>query len=225
MANKLYGILLLILLLSCNSTEMQERERTSFNEDWLFQKTSDTSAFEKDYNDSNWRSMQLPHDWAIEGPFKPEYNLRTGGLPIFGKAWYRKHFKIDTSKKGSVVTLEFDGVMNNSTIYINGKKVYHRPYGYIGFEIDITSYIYFGENNIIAVEVNPEVLSARWYPGAGIYRNVWLEIKNPVHIKHWGTQITTPIITQEKAEVTIETKVLNEQELKGDYQVKTSITI
>jgi beta-galactosidase len=223
MVNKLNGILLLILLLSCNSTEMQERERTSFNEDWLFQKTNDTSAFEKDYYDSNWRSLQLPHDWAIEGPFKPEYNLRTGGLPIFGKAWYRKHFKIDTSKKGSVVTIEFDGVMNNSTIYINGKKVYHRPYGYIGFEIDITSYISFGENNIIAVEVNPEVLSARWYPGAGIYRNVWLEIKNPVHIKHWGTQITTPIITQEKAEVTIETKVLNEQELKGDYQVKTSI--
>jgi beta-galactosidase len=223
MVNKLYGILLLVLLLSCNSKEMQERERTSFNEDWLFQKTNNTSAFEKDYNDSNWRSLQIPHDWAIEGPFKPEYNLRTGGLPIFGKAWYRKHFKIDTSKKGSVVTIEFDGVMNNSTIYINGKKVYHRPYGYIGFEIDITPYISFGEKNIIAVEVNPEVLSARWYPGAGIYRNVWLEIKNPVHIKHWGTQITTPVITQEKAEVTIETKVLNEQELKGDYQVKTSI--
>jgi len=223
MVNKLYVILLLVLLLSCNSKEMQERERTSFNEDWLFQKTNNTSAFEKDYNDSNWRSLQIPHDWAIEGPFKPEYNLRTGGLPIFGKAWYRKHFKIDTSKKGSVVTIEFDGVMNNSTIYINGKKVYHRPYGYIGFEIDITPYISFGEKNIIAVEVNPEVLSARWYPGAGIYRNVWLEIKNPVHIKHWGTQITTPVITQEKAEVTIETKVLNEQELKGDYQVKTSI--
>lgn len=224
MVNKLFGILLLVLLLSCNSIGMQERERTSFNDQWLFQKTDDTSAFEKNYNDSNWRSLQLPHDWAIEGPFKPEYNLRTGGLPIFGKAWYRKHFNIDESKKGSIVTLEFDGIMNNSTIYINNKKVYHRPYGYIGFEIDITPYLNFGEDNIIAVEVNPEVLSARWYPGAGIYRNVWLEIKNPVHIKHWGSHISTPSITKDKAEVTIETIVLSkEDKLKDAYQIQTII--
>ncbi|GAA4809882.1 beta-galactosidase GalB [Litoribaculum gwangyangense] len=223
MVNKSYGILLLILILSCDSIEMQERHRISFNDQWLFQKTDNPSAFKKNFDDSNWRSLELPHDWAIEGPFKPEYNLRTGGLPIFGKAWYRKHFKIDTSKKGSLITLEFDGIMNNSTIYINGNKVYQRPNGYIGYQIDITPYISFGENNLIVVEVNPEVLSARWYPGAGIYRNVWLEIKNQVHIKHWGTHVSTPVITQEKAEVTIETKVLNEQKLKGDYQVKTSI--
>jgi len=223
MPNKLYSIILLMSLISCNSKETQVRERTSFNDQWLFQKTDDSSAFEKNYDDSSWRSLQLPHDWAIEGPFKPEYNLRTGGLPIFGKAWYRKHFTIDNSKKGSVVIVEFDGIMNNSTIYINGKKVYHRPYGYIGFEVDITQHINFGDDNIIAVEVNPEILSARWYPGAGIYRNVWLEIKNPVHIKHWGTQITTPVVTEETAEVTIETKVKNEQELQGNYQIKTSI--
>lgn len=223
MPNKLYSFILLISLISCNSTEIQVRERNSFNDNWLFQKSDDSSAFEKNYDDSSWRSLQLPHDWAIEGPFKPEYNLRTGGLPIFGKAWYRKHFNIDESKKESIVTLEFDGIMNNSTIYVNGKKVYHRPYGYIGFEVDVTQYINFGEDNLIAVEVNPEVLSARWYPGAGIYRNVWLEIKNPVHIKHWGTQITTPVVTEETAEVTIETKVNNEQELQGNYQIKTSI--
>ena len=212
-------------MISCNSTEIQERERTSFNEDWLFQKSDDSSAFEKNYNDSSWRSLQLPHDWAIEGPFKPEYNLRTGGLPIFGKAWYSKHFNIDNQKKKALLLLEFDGIMNNSTIYVNGKKVYHRPYGYIGFEVDVTQYINFGEENLIAVEVNPEVLSARWYPGAGIYRNVWLEIKNPVHIKHWGTQITTPVVTEETAEVTIETKVKMSKNLKVIFRLKHLFTI
>ena len=214
----------LLLAVSCNSTKEQTRERLSFNEGWLFEKTEDTLASKVDYDDSNWRQLSVPHDWAIEGPFKPEYNPRTGGLPIFGKAWYRKHFVIDKSKRGSIVTIEFDGVMNNSTIYINGKKVYSRPYGYIGFQIDITTYIHFGEDNTVAVSVNPEALSARWYPGAGIYRNVWMEIQNPVHIKHWGTQIATSEITKDKAQVTVETKVINElKNFKGNYQIKTSL--
>ncbi|PIX13515.1 MAG: glycoside hydrolase family 2, partial [Flavobacteriaceae bacterium CG_4_8_14_3_um_filter_31_8] len=152
----------------------QSRERISFNEDWRFQKTDTLTAFETNFDDSNWRKLSVPHDWAIEGPFKPEYNLRTGGLPVFGMAWYRKHFTLDADKKGKKISLEFDGIMTNSIIYINGKKVYQRPFGYIGFEIDISSFIKFGKKNVIAVSVNPEVLSARWYPGAGIYRNVWL---------------------------------------------------
>ena len=187
----------------------QSRERVSFNEDWLFHKTDTLTAFETNFDDASWRKLSVPHDWAIEGPFKPEYNLRTGGLPVFGMAWYRKYFTIDASKKGQIITLEFDGIMNNSTIFINGKKVYHRPFGYIGFEIDITPYIDFEKKNVIAVQVNPEVLSSRWYAGAGIYRNVWIETKNPLHIKHWGTQITTPTISDDKATIAIETTVEN----------------
>ena len=120
--NKLFGLILIILLCSCKTIEKQVRERDSFNGGWLFQKTNDSLAFATEYDDSSWRQLDLPHDWAIEGPFKPEYNLRTGGLPIYGNAWYRKHFVVDASKKGSIITLEFDGVMNNSTIYVNGKK-------------------------------------------------------------------------------------------------------
>ena len=223
MLKKIIVLLLVVISVSCNETvESQKRERKSLNEGWLFQKTEDTLASNINFDDSNWRQLSVPHDWAIEGPFKPEYNLRTGGLPIFGKAWYRKHFTIDTSKKGSIVTIEFDGIMNNSTIYINGKKVYHRPYGYIGFQIDITPHINFGEENIIAVKVNPEILSARWYPGAGIYRNVWLEIKNPVHIKHWGTHISTPIIAENNAEVSVETTIENKNKnSRGNYQIQT----
>lgn len=207
-----------------NTAISQVRDRVSFNEDWLFQKTENSAASSIDFDDADWRKLSVPHDWAIEGPFKPEYNLRTGGLPVFGMAWYRKHFKIDASKKGQIVTIEFDGVMSNSTIFINGKEVYHRSYGFIGFEIDMTPYIKYGENNVIALKLNPEVLSIRWYPGAGIYRNVWLEFKNPVHIAHWGTHISTPEISNEAALIKIETKIDNENYfLKGKFQLQTII--
>lgn len=214
-----------VISVSCNKiVEVQKRERVSFNDGWLFQKTENKLASSIKFNDSNWRQLSLPHDWAIEGPFNPEYNPRTGGLPIFDKAWYRKHFTIDGSKKGSVITLDFDGVMNNSSIYINGKKVYERPYGYIGFQIDITPYINFDKENSIAISVKPEVLSARWYPGAGIYRNVWLEIKNPTHIAHWGTHISTPVITENNAEVSVDTEIVNtDKKLGKNYQLQTII--
>ena len=113
--------------------------------------------------------------------------------------------------------------MSNSRIYINGEEVYHRPYGYIGFEIDITPYVELEKENTIAVEIHQELLSARWYTGAGIYRNVWLETKNPVHVAHWGTYVTTPEISNEKAWVAIETKVENKNTTTGDYSLQTSI--
>jgi len=111
------------------SAQSSLRKRLSFNEGWLFNKTTDSAASQIQYEDSDWRKLSLPHDWAIEGPFKPEYNPRTGGLPIFDKAWYRKHFKIDASAKGKNVTLEFDGIMYNSSVYVTGKKLKERPYG------------------------------------------------------------------------------------------------
>lgn len=214
----------LLLLAFSLAAQSSLRNRVSFNEGWLFKKTTDSTASGVQYNDADWRRLQLPHDWAIEGPFKPEYNPRTGGLPVFDKAWYRKHFTMDVATKGKVVTLEFDGIMYNSTIYINGTKVYERPNGYIGFEVDITSYLKYGSENVIAVFLNPEMLSSRWYPGAGIYRNVWMEIKNPVHVKHWGNHITTPVITKEKGMVRVETNLSNKlKKRKGSYKIKTSI--
>jgi beta-galactosidase len=221
---------IVVFLLSCLfsfvalSAQVSVRQRLSFNEGWLFKKTTDSLASQLTYKDKEWRRLSLPHDFAIEGPFKPEYNPRTGGLPIFDKAWYRKHFNINANTRGKIVTLEFDGIMNNSTIYLNGQKVYERPYGYSGFEIDITSYVKFGEENIIAVKLNPETLSSRWYPGAGIYRNVWMEIKNPVHVKHWGNHITTPVVTKDKAKVLVETSISSKQkESTGNYEIKTRI--
>lgn len=213
-----------LLLISCSNSKIEnQRISQSFNQDWTFQKGETGSESTIDFNDSSWRKLELPHDWAIEGPFDKSYDTRTGGLPIYGTAWYRKQFEIEASHKGKQVTIEFDGVMNNAEIYVNGKKAGERPFGYISFEVDITPYIKFGENNIIAIRVDPKELSARWYPGAGIYRNVYLNIKNVVNIAYNGTYITTPKVSKDQAEVFIETTLENKQNLKGKYSLKTSI--
>jgi len=129
------------LLLSCN--EEQQRIRQSFNEDWKFSKGETGTESQLSFDDSGWRKLDLPHDWAIEGPFDSNFDTRVGGLPTYGTAWYRKTFKIDAAQKGNSVSIEFDGVMNNAEVYLNGKKVGERPFGYIGFEVDLTPYIKF----------------------------------------------------------------------------------
>lgn len=213
--------ILLILIQSC--AKPQERIKESFNENWTFQKGETGTEFELNFNDSTWRTLNLPHDWAIEGPFDKKYDARTGGLPIYGTAWYRKAFTIDASQKGNQVTVEFDGVMNNAEVYVNGKKAGERPFGYISFEVDITPFLKYATENVIAVRVDPKELSARWYPGAGIYRNVYLNIKNPVNIAYKGTYITTPKITKTEAEVVIETTLQNKYNLKDNYELETTI--
>nr|MUH41188.1 DUF4982 domain-containing protein [Zobellia laminariae] len=181
----------------------------SFNSGWLFQKGDPSGAEKSTFKDADWRKLNLPHDWAIEGPFDKKYNARTGGLPVHGTAWYRKHFTIDKKYAAQQIAVLFDGVMNNSKVYINGTYIGERPFGYMGFELDLTPYIKFGEDNVIAVRVAPEDLASRWYSGAGIYRNTYLKINNPIHIPLWGTYITTPEVSDEKATVKIETTVKN----------------
>lgn len=216
--------ILSILLLGLQScAEPYERISESFNQNWKFQKGEKGLERTIDFDDADWCSLDLPHDWAIEGPFDKAHDTRTGGLPISGTAWYRKQFFIAKNQEGNVVTVQFDGVMNNAEVYINGQKAGARPYGYIGFEVDLTPYIKFGKENIIAVRVNPEELSSRFYPGAGIYRNVYLNIKNPVAIAYNGTYITTPKITDTEATVVIKTSIENTNNLEGEYALHTTI--
>ena len=199
------------------------RDRRAFNYDWLFEKGENIGAESTSYGDSQWRSLDVPHDWAIEGPFDEMHDARTGGLPISGTAWYRKHFMVEKELEGRKIAIEFDGVMDNSTVFINGVKIGERPFGYIGFEIDLTPYLNYGQQNTIAVRVAPKLLSSRWYPGAGIYRNVWLNITNKAHIAHWGTYITTPKVTDKMAVVELETTVNFSNSNKKDYQLKSVI--
>ncbi|WP_010135340.1 beta-galactosidase GalB [Ochrovirga pacifica] len=207
---------------SSSSLENQSVADMDFNKGWLF--VRDTLQGEKtDLDDRYWRSLNLPHDWAIEGPFSNEHNARTGGLPVTGEAWYRKHFTIDKAYQNKIISIEFDGAMSNAKVWVNGNYVGERPYGYIGFEFNITPYVHFDKENIIAVQLHPKDLAARWYPGAGIYRNVRLKINENIHIPQYGTYITTPEISQQKATVNIETKVMNTLDKNTSALLKTVI--
>ncbi|WP_111708293.1 beta-galactosidase GalB [Lutibacter citreus] len=224
---KLYNLLFMLVFVvvfnSCDSKEINSVEDQNFNKDWLFQKEAPEEAKNIVFDDAGWRKLNLPHDWAIEGPFDKKYNARTGGLPVHGIAWYRKHFTVDNKFSQKQISIEFDGAMNNAKVWLNGEYVGERPYGYIGFELDLTKYIKFGEDNVIAVQLSPEDLAARWYSGAGIYRNVRLKMNNSVHIPQYGTYITTPKVTSKSAEVSIETKIKNAGTSVSKAQLQTSV--
>ncbi|RKR14350.1 beta-galactosidase [Maribacter vaceletii] len=207
-----------ILLGSCGIINAQD---INFNADWKFHNQEAEGAEKPTYNDSSWRNLSLPHDWAIEGPFDVKYNARAGGLPFHGTGWYRKHFTMEANAKGKVVTLEFEGAMYDAYVWVNGTLVGNRPYGYIGFEFDISEHLkYDGSDNTIAVRLRPQDLSSRWYPGAGLYRSVWLKIDNPIHVGQWGTYITTPTVTKEIAVVQNETTVVNKNNKEVTVNVK-----
>ncbi|MBU2881732.1 DUF4982 domain-containing protein [Psychrosphaera sp. B3R10] len=216
------SILILVTLVSTNLWAKVDRE--SFNNDWLFYKGQQHGAELANFSDDKWRKLDLPHDWAIEGPFDKAYSARNGGLPVFGTAWYRKHFKLPTDLSRKVVSLTFDGVMANSQVFVNGHKVAERPFGYIAFQIDITPYINLhGKDNVVSVKLSPENFSARWYPGAGIYRNTWLEINDEVHVKQWETVVSTPIVKPSIAVVDYKTTIANSGYSDQNVEVITEI--
>ena len=161
------------------------------------------------YPDDSWRRLDLPHDWGIEGPFRLELPSLTGKLPWRGTGWYRKHFSIPTNDLGKRVFVDFDGAMAYAKIWCNGQYVGTWPYGYSSFRMDLTPFLKFGGENVLAVRLDTETWDSRWYPGAGIYRHVWLVKTQPVHIAHWGTYITTPEVSDANAKVKLEVTVDN----------------
>ncbi len=186
--------------------------RQSFNTGWRFHNGEADGAEAPGYDDAAWRQQDLPHDWAIEGPFDIKYNARSGGLPMHGTGWYRKRFTVPAAARGRAVVITFDGAMYNAHVWLNGQLLGNRPFGYMEFRFDVSTQLNYGRENVIAVRLCPEDLSSRWYPGAGIYRNVWLDIRHPVHVAPWGTFVTTPAVTAESATVKVETTV------EGDAQ-------
>ena len=192
--------LLSFVLVLCGLTTIQARQRQNFDADWLFLLGDSVQMSQVDYNDSHWRQLSVPHDWAIEGDFYVGNPSGAGGgaLPG-GVGWYRKHFVVDSNHNyplstiNSKLFLEFDGVYMNATVYVNGQKVGYRPYGYSSFEYDITPYVKAGEN-VVAVRVdNSDQPNSRWYSGCGIYRHVWLTQTNPIHVKHWGVYANSSV--------------------------------
>ncbi len=184
----------------------------SFNQDWRFRLGDVAGAQDAGFDDSQWRQLDLPHDWSIEGEFSEQNPAGTGGgaLPG-GLGWYRKTFMVPATAKGKLIYIEFDGVYRNSDVWINGHYLGKRPYGYSTFEYELTPYLVYGaQRNVIAVKVdNSQQPNSRWYSGSGIYRNVWLTTLDAVHVEHWGTYVTTPEVSEQSATVVIKTRVSN----------------
>ena len=182
---------LVCLLSTLMGLQAEARERLNFDKDWRFLLGDSAQMAQAEYNDSWWRRLDVPHDWAIEGDFYVgNPSGATGGALPGGVGWYRKHFSINREAiSDNRYFLEFDGVYMNSTVYVNGQKVGNRPYGYSSFEYDITPYVKDGEN-VVAVRVdNSDQPNSRWYSGCGIYRHVWLTETHPIHVKHWGVYV------------------------------------
>ena len=179
------------------------RTYIDMDSDWLFSRGDFPAGAMPAFDDSGWRKLNLPHDWSIEGPFDASLGSATGYAPG-GIAWYRKHFKLDAAHKGNAVAVEFDGIYNNSEVWINGQFVGRRPYGYSSFQCDLTPYLKFGkEENILAVRVDHTRLpDSRWYTGSGIYRHVRLRINDKLHIGHWGVFVSAPQIKEDIATAT-----------------------
>ncbi len=219
-----FYMIILIILSACS--EQNYRSRSEFNENWKFHLGDSTDAQVTNFDDSEWRDITLPHDWSIEGEFSADNpaGVSGGALPG-GMAWYRKTFILPESDKGKIISIEFDGVYMNSEVWINGEYLGKRPNGYISFSYDMTPYLKFGnEKNIIAVKVdNSKQPNSRWYSGSGIYRNVWLVKTNKVHVDHWGTFITTPIVSKDAAIVNIKTQIRNADHEQKSIKLITTV--
>lgn len=226
-----YIVNLLLLAFSIHLGAENVRVIENFDYNWLFGRyglQADGSKIEEpaavqdvSFNDSCWKQLDLPHDWAVEGPFRTDLEGFTGKLPWRGIGWYRKHFKVDKTDIGKRFYLDFDGAMAHAEVWLNGKKVGGHPYGYTSFRVDLTPQLSFEGENVVAVRLNTENIGSRWYPGAGIYRHVRLVKTSPVHVDHWGVFVTTPSISDVEAEALVHVQVRNHLSVpvKGHYSV------
>ena len=230
--------LLAVLLMGAACTLQAQRSETLLEKNWKFSKGDFKEASQPEFNDTKWESVVIPHDWAIFGPFDMNNDLqnvavtqnfekkaslktgRTGGLPYVGTGWYRTSFDAPADKE---VTLLFDGAMSEARVYVNGKEACFWPFGYNSFHCNVTSLLNKdGKNNTLAVRLENRPQSSRWYPGAGLYRNVHLIVTDKVHVPVWGTQITTPHVSKDFAAVRLQTKIDNAGE-KTQIRIETEI--
>ena len=224
-----------LLLVSCSEQQVLTRSEVLLEQGWKFTR-EDGDFTAVDFDDASWQNVTVPHDWAIYGPFDSNNDAqvvaitqnfesratlktgRTGGLPYVGTGWYRLEFDVNDYQPGKKVKLLFDGAMSYSKVYVNGKFVGEWPYGYNSFHFDVTDYLNpDGKDNVLAVRLENLPESSRWYPGAGLYRNVHLIVTDDVHIPIWGTQVICSDISQKSAMVNIKIK------LEGQGTVKTDI--
>lgn len=229
-------------LISMPFSVMAQRTERQLEKGWKFTRLDDAQFARADYNDAKWKNVTVPHDWAIYGPFSidndkqntaiaqdgqtqaMEHAGRTGGLPFVGTGWYRLSFEVPEFKDNKRCTLVFDGAMSHAQVYINGEKAVYWPYGYNTFYVDATPFLKKGAKNELAVRLENQKESSRWYPGAGIYRNVHLIVTEDAHVPVWGTQVVTDEIGSDYARISQKTdlEVPAGKSLK-DYTLVTEI--
>jgi beta-galactosidase len=198
------------LLVTLTAFSQEGRKRSLFDADWKFNLGEVEQAQQAGLDDSEWRELDLPHDWSIEGPFSPDAPAGgSGGYLPGGIGWYRKTFTVPQSEIQKTVWIDFDGAYMNSDVWINGHHLGRQPFGYGGFYFDITSHLQEGENTLAVRVDNTLQPNSRWYSGSGIYRHVWLTVMDPMHVAHWGTYVTTPEITEGSAKVRVRTNLEN----------------
>ena len=234
MLNKMFSYLAAIVCAAvismsvCHAEVSSSRVETSLKDGWRFHRGEADGAFMPAYDDSGWDKVSVPHDWAITGPFSIENDLqtvrivqnmetkaslktgRTGGLPYVGVGWYRTEFSVP---EGMTAELLFDGAMSGARVYVNGHEVCFWPYGYSPFHCDVTPYLNKSGSNVLAVRLENLPFSSRWYPGAGLYRNVHLVCTSAkAHIPVWGTFVSTPSVHKDMASVSLGISLVSDKE-------------
>jgi len=234
-------LIALLVLLASWPAAAQTRHEYLLTTDWKFAKGDVPGAAKSDFKDAAWQTVSVPHDWAIYGPFDGSNDLqtvkieqnneqkatvkagRTGGLPYVGTGWYRRQLPVAGFRPGQRAVLLFDGAMSDAHVFVNGQEIGNWPYGYSSFSFDITNYLQAKGPNTLAVRLKNQPESARWYPGAGLYRNVHLIITSDVHIPVWGTHLTTPEITAQSARVQLRTQVATSAGARQPLRLQTEI--
>lgn len=224
-----FFVVAFLLLQGCSNTDQSNNtieHKQLFDFNWKFQLGDTPAASELVFDDSDWRTLDLPHDWSIEGSFDINAPADNAGayLPT-GIGWYRKNFKVPANWQDKKVSVYFEGVYENSEVFINGVSLGIRPYGYAAFSYDITPHLNLDQNNVISVRVdNSNQLNSRWYTGSGIYRHVWLVVKDKIHIQQWGIDITTPQVNSETAIVEIKTTIKNDNDTPQKFLLATKLS-
>lgn len=221
----LLGFALCCLPLYASAEETTSpREVTNFDRDWKFSLAAVRDGQLPEFDDSSWRTLDLPHDWSAEHDFDPSFASGTAYLPG-GTGWYRKTFHAPLEWAGRHVELVFDGIYRNSTVWINGKLVAERPSGYTPIAANLTPHLALGEKNVVAVRVKRDVVAdSRWYPGSGIYRHVRLHVTEPVHVVRSGTFISTPRVTAARADISVKNEIINRKDTSTRVRVVTVVS-
>ncbi|HZV70798.1 MAG TPA: glycoside hydrolase family 2 TIM barrel-domain containing protein [Saprospiraceae bacterium] len=217
----LYFLLTILSIVSFG----QSREIITLQSNWKFALGENQNASRKDFDDSSWQTVSVPHDWAIGGPFNINGDGNTAKLPWKGEGWYRYKLNLPATYNGKRIVLLFDGVMSFPTVYVNGQLAGKWDYGYNSFYFDITEFIKVNTGNVIAVHADTRSHDSRWYPGAGIFRKVQVIVADPIHVDMWGTQITTPVIKSNYATVNVISTIVNQSLTSQDEIIVQQIIL